>query len=84
MVMTFHDIKTMDKQSEQMVLEVVDGNPGACAIVCLMLSSPLWYPILQALIAQNLVGSELWRVVHDDYDGDWNKFVHSLLNVNDN
>lgn len=74
----------MDKEIEQMALEVIDGNPGACTIVCLLLSSPLWRPILQALKSQNIIGSKLWRVVHDDYADDWGLFVQHLLHVSQN
>jgi hypothetical protein len=74
----------MDKEIEQMALEVIDGNPGACTIVCLLLSSPLWRHILQALKSQNIIGSKLWRVVHDDYADDWGLFVQHLLHVSQN
>jgi len=79
--MSFQDTAMMDKESEQLALDVMDGNPGACTIVCLLLSSPLWRPILQTLKSQHIIGSKLWRVVHDDYDDDWGLFVHHLLNA---
>jgi hypothetical protein len=82
--MAFHNMMALDKESEQLVLDVIDGNPGACEIVCLLLSSTLWRPILQALKSHNLVGSQLWRVIRDDYDGDWDRFIPHLLNVSDN
>jgi hypothetical protein len=69
----------IDRATEQMIFDVMDGNPGACIIVCQILLSPLWYPILHACRARNLVGSELWRVVHDDYNDDWQPFVQALL-----
>ena len=82
--MSFRDPAILDKESNQIALDVIDGNPGACVIVCLILSSPLWNPILQALKSQNLIGSELWRVVHEDYDDDWGQFVQHRLNVSHN
>jgi hypothetical protein len=77
--MTPGPTKAIDRATEQMIFDVMDGNPGACMIVCQILSSPLWYAILHALKARNLVGSELWRVVHDDYNDDWQPFVQALL-----
>jgi len=82
--MAFDHDTTWDQEHEQMVLEVIDGNPGACTIVCSLLSSPLWHPILQTLHSQSLVGSELWRVVHDDYHDDYGQFVQHLLKVSHN
>ena len=82
--MALHNMMALDKESEQLVLDVIDGNPGACEIVCLLLSSPLWRPILQALKSNNVVGSELWRVIRDDYSGDCDRFIQNLLNVADN
>jgi hypothetical protein len=82
--MAFYNMMALDKESERMVLEVMDGNPGACTIVCLILSSPLWHPILQALKTQDIVGSELWRVVHDEYQDNWGQFVQKLLNASNN
>jgi hypothetical protein len=81
--MSFHDtdMDMMDKESEQLTLDVIDGNPGAGVIVCLLLSSPLWRPILQVLKSQHLIGSELWRVVPDEYDDDWECFVQQLFNA---
>jgi hypothetical protein len=84
MIMAFYKMTVLDKESEQLVLDVIAGNPGACEMVCLLLSSPLWHPILHALRAQNLVGSQLWQVIHDDYADDWEHFIPNLLNVGKN
>ena len=82
--MIFYNMTVLDKESEQLILDVIDGNPGACEIVCLVLSSPLWHPILQALKSNHLVGSRLWQAIHDDYSGDWSRFIQDFLNVSDN
>jgi hypothetical protein len=77
--MTSHRAPVLDQESYQVVLDVIDGNPGACVIVGRLLSSPFWRLILYSLKAQCLVGSELWRVVQDDYAHDWSRFVKDQL-----
>ena len=79
--MIYHNDAAWDEEGEQMALSVIDGNPGACTVVCLLLSSPLWRSILQVLKSQDLIGSELWRVVHDEYHDDCGRFVQHLLNA---
>ena len=74
----------MDHATEQLILDVIDGNPGACVIVYQILSSPVWRSILHALKAKHVVGSRLWQVVHDDYNDDWQSFVQAVLKVHDN
>ena len=77
-------LDVLEKESEIMALEIIDGNPGACVIVGLLLSSPLRLSILRELKNQKLIGSELWRIVHDDFEGDWGQFVRTRLRVAEN
>jgi hypothetical protein len=63
----------------QLVIDVMDGNPGAFTIIRQLMSLPTWYQLLHHLKAQGLVGSELWRVVKDDYGHDWRQFVQDQL-----
>ena len=80
--MASYNDTTWNQENEQLALDVIDGNPGACTIVYLILSSPLWRLILQKLKSKNLIGSELWRIVHDKYHDDCGRFVQHLLKLN--
>ena len=80
--MACHNGAMWDQESERLALDVIDGNPGACTIVCAILSSPLWRLILQTLKSQDLIGSDLWRVVHDKYHDDCRQFLQHFLKLN--
>jgi hypothetical protein len=57
----------------------MDGNLGAFTIIRQLMSLPTWYQLLHHLKTQGLVGSELWRVVKDEYGHDWRQFVQDQL-----
>jgi hypothetical protein len=64
----------MDQEIQQLVLEVMDGNPGALKIIQRLMYFSTWGPLLYHLKRQGLIGSELWRIVKDDYAEDWCRF----------
>ena len=69
----------MDPQTRQLVMEVMDGNPGALLIIRRLMYFAPWRLILDHLQAQGLTGSRLWEVVKDDYGHVWTQFVHDQL-----
>ncbi len=69
----------MDYNTEQLVMDVMDGNPGALTIIQRLMYFSTWHPLLHHLKSQGLVGSALWRVVHDDYQEDWCRFATAQL-----
>ena len=69
----------MDIEVRQLLLDVMDGNPGACVIVEKLLGCDAWYPLLCHLKRQGLVGTTLWRVVKDEYRHDWAQFAQIQL-----
>ena len=69
----------MDEATQQLVMDVMDGNPGALVIIQRLMYFSTWGPLLGHLKMQGLVGSELWRVVRDDYAEDWCRFGQAQL-----
>jgi hypothetical protein len=65
----------MDHQMRQLVLDVMDGNPGALLIIRRLMYFTSWYLLLCHLKAQKLIGSRLWQVVKDEYDENWTQFA---------
>ena len=61
--------------SQQLILDVMDGNPGALTIVDRLMAFPRWGQLLQHLCNCGLIGSTLWQVVQDDYGQDWMQFA---------
>jgi hypothetical protein len=64
----------MDQETQQLVIDVMDGNPGALMIIQRLMYFSTWEPLLHHLKMQGLVGSKLWRVVKDDYAENWCHF----------
>ncbi|ETW94076.1 MAG: hypothetical protein ETSY1_36420 [Candidatus Entotheonella factor] len=64
----------MDRETQQLVMDVMDGNPGALMIIQRLMYFSTWGRLLSHLKMQGLIGSKLWRVVQDDYAEDWCRF----------
>jgi hypothetical protein len=64
----------MDQETQQLVIDVMDGNPGALVIIQRLMYFSTWCSLLHHLKMRGLTGSELWRVVQDDYAEDWCRF----------
>jgi hypothetical protein len=71
--------RVVDYLTHQLILDVMDGNPGAFTIIRHLMSSAIWYQLLQHLKSQQLIGSELWRVVKDTYAHDYRRFIDDQL-----
>ena len=69
----------MDDGTQQLILDVIDGNPGAFTIIRHLMAFAIWYQLLHYLKSQRLVGSELWRIVKDEYTHDYGRFVDDQL-----
>jgi hypothetical protein len=69
----------VDDLTRQLILDVMDGNPGAFTIIRQLMSFAIWYQLLHHLKSQHLVGGELWRVVKDEYAHDYGRFVDDQL-----
>jgi len=69
----------MDQDTQQLVIDVMDGNPGALMIIQRLMYFSTWCLLLHHLKMQGLIGSELWRVVQDDYNQDWRRFAQTQL-----
>ena len=69
----------MDNDTRQLIIDVMDGNPGALTIIRQLMTFATWHQILHHLKGQGLVGGELWRVVNDDFQHDYQGFVNMLL-----
>jgi hypothetical protein len=69
----------MDHQTRQLVLDVMDGNPGALLIIRRLMYFTSWYLLLCHLKAQEVIGSRLWQVVKDEYDENWTQFAYDQL-----
>ena len=69
----------MNKEIQQLIMDVMDGNPGALTIIRKLMLSSNWFQVLYHLKNQGVVGSELWRVVKDDYDHDHARFIDDQL-----
>jgi hypothetical protein len=60
-------------------MDVMNGNPGAFTIIRTLMAYPTWHQLLHHLKTHGLVGSELWRVIKDDYGHDVTQFVEDQL-----
>lgn len=69
----------MNHEIRELVTDVMDGNPGAYTIIRKLMILPTWYQLLCHLRNSGYIGSELWRVVKDDYDHNWAQFVKDQL-----
>jgi hypothetical protein len=69
--------KDMESKSnpQQLILDVMDGNPGALTIIDRLMAFPKWGQLLQHLRNCGLIGSTLWQVVQDEYRQDWMQFA---------
>lgn len=65
----------MNCETLHLILDVAAGNPGASTIICDLMLLPMGVSLLHHLKTIDLIGSELWRVVNDDYHGDLTCFV---------
>jgi hypothetical protein len=72
-------VKPVDNDTKQLIIDVMDGNPGALTIIRQLMTFATWHQILHHLRGQGLVGTELWRVVNDDFQHDYQAFVNMLL-----
>jgi hypothetical protein len=69
----------VNPSTRQLVMEVVDGNPGALLIIRRLMYFAPWHLLLHHLKSQGLMGSRLWQVVKDDYGHVWTQFAHDQL-----
>lgn len=69
----------MDSDTQQLIMDVMDGNPGAFTIIKELMTFPTWFQFFHHLKAHGLTGSELWRVVNDIYHHDYRRFVEDQL-----
>ena len=69
----------MDNDTKALLMEVMDGNPGAYTTIQELMLLPCWYQLLHHCRIRGLMGSELWRVVKDDYHYDCQQFVADQL-----
>jgi hypothetical protein len=69
----------MQSDAQQLIMEVMDGNPGAFTIIRELMTFPTWYQLLHHLKNQHVIGSALWQVVKDDYSHDVKRFVEDQL-----
>jgi hypothetical protein len=69
----------MHSDTHELIKEVMDGNPGAYTVIRDLIAFPTWYQLLHHLKTRRMVGSELWRVVKDDYSHDLAQFVEDQL-----
>ena len=69
----------MSSNTTKLIIDVMDGNPGALTIIRSLLELPTWHQLLHHLKNNWLVGSELWRMVKDDYNHNVAWFVADQL-----
>ncbi len=69
----------MDSESKELIMNVMAGNPGAFTIIRDLMIYPTWYQLLHHLKTHDLVGTELWRIVKDDYNHDIPQFIDDQL-----
>jgi hypothetical protein len=69
----------MDSDTKELIMDVIDGNPGAYAIILNLMVYPTWYQLLHHFKTHDLVGTELWRIVKDEYRHDIGQFVVDQL-----
>ena len=69
----------MDSEKRQLIMDVMDGNPGAFVVIRRLMYFTMWYQLLRHLKDQGLIGSRLWQVVKDEYGHNWTHFVSDQL-----
>lgn len=69
----------MENKTRELIIDVMAGNPGAFTIIRSLMGYPTWPQLLYHLKACGAVGSELWRIVRDDYDHNITRFVDDQL-----
>ena len=69
----------MNSETRQLIMDVMDGNPGAFVVIRRLMYFTMWYPVLCHLKERGLVGSRLWQVVKDEYGHNWTQFVMDQL-----
>lgn len=69
----------MDSDTKELIMDVMDGNPGAFTIIRDLMVYPTWYQLLHHLKTHDLVGAALWRSVKDEYGDDISQFVVDQL-----
>jgi hypothetical protein len=69
----------VQSDTQQLIMDVMDGNPGAFTIIRELMKFPTWYQLLHHLKSQRVIGSALWQVVKDDYGHDVKRFVEDQL-----
>ncbi len=69
----------MDSDTKKLIMGVMAGNPGAFTIICDLMVYPTWLQLLAHLKHNDLVGSELWRTVKDEYNHNIAQFINDQL-----
>ncbi len=69
----------MDSESKELIMNVMAGNPGAFTIIRTLMVYPTWLQLLYHLKHNDLVGSELWRIVKDEYNHNIAQFINDQL-----
>ncbi len=69
----------MDSDTKELIMDVMAGNPGAFTIIRDLMVYPTWLQLLAHLKHNDLVGSELWRIVKDEYNHDIPQFIDDQL-----
>jgi hypothetical protein len=73
------EVGTVNSDTRQLIVDVMDGNPGALTIIRKLMEFPTWYQLLHHLKSQGVVGGALWQVVKDNYGHDLERFVNDQL-----
>ena len=69
----------MESNTKELIMDVMAGSPGAFTIIRDLMVYPTWYQLLHHLKHNDLVGTELWRIVKDDYQHDIPQFIDDQL-----
>jgi hypothetical protein len=71
----------MERTTHELIIDVMDGNPGAFTIIRSLMAYPTWLQLLVHLKQNDLVGSELWRIVKDEYGHNIVRFIDDQLDA---
>ena len=69
----------MDSDTKELIMDVMAGNPGAFTIIRDLMVYPTWLQLLAHLKHNDLVGTELWRIVKDEYNHNIAQFINDQL-----
>ncbi len=69
----------MNSDTKELIMDVMAGNPGAFTIIRDLMVYPTWLQLLAHLKHNDLVGSELWRIVKDEYNHNIAQFINDQL-----